>query len=234
MIKLFTDEEFDNAKTKQLLPLMCKSCKKTFFLTKHRIQDSILERCRTTGDYCCRRCFFDFTKPPLLLPCDNCGKIFRKKPKDMKKTKNNFCGHSCSATYQNTHKTTGTRCSKLEKWLSVKLVEKFPLIEFHFNRKDAIVSELDIYIPSLKLAFELNGLFHYEPIYGSDKLKSIQNNDNRKFQACLEKGIELCIIDVSKHTYFKESTCLPFLKIIEDIILLKLSRVGNNPIPETT
>ena len=79
----------------------------------------------------------------------------------------------------------------------------FPSLEFHFNRKDTINSELDIYIPSLKIAFELNGIFHYEPIYGPEKLGQINNNDERKMQACIEHGIELCLIDVSTLTYFK-------------------------------
>ena len=78
--------------------------------------------------------------------------------------------------------------------------------------------ELDIYIPSLKLAFELNGIYHYEPIHGSDKLNKIQNNDNRKFQACAEQGISLCIIDTSSQSYFKENTSEKFLKIIINII----------------
>jgi len=44
----------------------------------------------------------------------------------------------------------------------------YPDLVIHFNKKDAINSELDIYIPSLKLAFELNGIFHYEPIFGKE------------------------------------------------------------------
>ena len=90
--------------------------------------------------------------------------------------------------------------------------------KFHFNRKDAINSELDIYIPELKLAFELNGIFHYESIYGSEKLNQIQNNDNRKFQACLEQGIELCIIDTSwiKHNTLPKMTKV--LSIVEKVI----------------
>ena len=106
--------------------------------------------------------------------------------------------------------------------MAKRLPQLYPNLEFHFNRKDAIESELDIYVPSLKLAFELNGIFHYEPIYGEEKLASIKSNDDRKFQACLERGIELCIIDSSRLKYFKDKNVIPFLQIIQDIINRKL------------
>lgn len=109
----------------------------------------------------------------------------------------------------------------MEIWLEKNLTELYPQLEIHFNRKDAINSELDIYIPSLKLAFELNGVFHYEPIYGEEKLKQIQSNDNRKFQACLEKGIELCIIDTTPMKYFKEAKARKYLDIVVDILATK-------------
>ena len=92
------------------------------------------------------------------------------------------------------------------------------------DRKIIAPKELDVLIPSLNLAFELNGIFHYEPIYGSDKLSSIKNNDERKFQACLEKGIELVIIDTSSQVYFKEKTSQKYFDIIENIIDIKYGR----------
>ena len=38
---------------------------------------------------------------------------------------------------------------------------------------------------------------------GAKKLEQIINNDNRKIQACIEKGIECCIIDTSSSKNFK-------------------------------
>ena len=108
--------------------------------------------------------------------------------------------------------------AKLESFKKTAVEKGYKNIEIHFNRKDAINSELDIYIPSLKLAFELNGIFHYEPIYGKDKLDQIQNNDNRKFQACMEKEIELCIIDSSSFKHFKEEKAKKYLDIIVEIL----------------
>lgn len=170
--------------------------------------------------FCSRNCYYkNMTKKGTVsIKCSNCNKSIEKRLSQFKRGKNSFCSSSCSATYNNKHKIKGIRRSKLEKYLEVKLKEIYPDIDFHFNRSDAINSELDIYIPSLKLAFELNGIFHYEPIYGTEKLSQIKNNDNRKFQACLQQGIELCIIDTSQQKYFKESTSIKYLDIIKSII----------------
>jgi hypothetical protein len=160
------------------------------------------------------------------MSCAQCGLIICKKPKDVKKAKEDrlFCSKSCSTTYNNTHKQHGTRRSKLEDYIDNKLIDMFPDIPFVFNDKITINSELDIYIPSLKLAFELNGIFHYEPIFGNEKLSSIKNNDERKMQACIENGIELCIIDSSDLKYFKPAKADKYLNIITSIIRQKLSQ----------
>ena len=154
--------------------------------------------------------------------CENCGKEIIKKPHNIKKSKTGrfFCNSSCSATYNNTHKASGNRRSKMEEWIESELKKSYEF-EIIFNGKDAINSELDIYIPSLKLAFELNGIFHYEPIYGNDKLEKIKNNDDRKFQACIEKNIELCIIDASSSKKFKPERDIKYLQIIKNIIKIK-------------
>lgn len=227
MEPLFSDSEFAKAKSKEKLPLKCKGCDSTFYAAKHRIKESLLETRADTKDYCSNECHLKHNhprgKPPLAVYCHQCKKEFYKNPSQIKKTKHHFCSRSCAAKYNNTHKTKGTRISKLEVWLQEQLPILFPALEFHFNRKDAINSELDIYIPSLKLAFELNGIFHYEPIFGPEKLSSIQNNDERKMQACLERRIELCILDVSGMKYFKPAKAQKFLDIITNIIRAKIN-----------
>jgi hypothetical protein len=171
---------------------------------------------------------------PLI--CTQCSTIVSyEKAKDrirnrrFKEYNNIFCSKSCAAKYNNTHKKTGNRRSKLEIWLESKLIDLYPDLEIHFNRKDAINSELDIFFPTLKLAFELNGIYHYEPIHGIELLTRIKSNDNRKFQACIEQDIELCIIDASSLSYFKEQNAQPFLSIIQNIINQKTSSRGFEP-----
>ncbi len=223
MIKLYTDEEFINAKSTDRLSHKCCNCGKIFTKRKKDIKECLINRKKQSGKYCSAKCAStNKIVPKELVNCKNCDVSFEKHVHNIKRTVNHFCSSSCAAKYNNTHKTKGTRVSKLEKWLSEQLSILYPNIEILYNRKEAINSELDIYIPSLKLAFELNGIFHYEPIYGFNTLNKIKNNDNRKFQACLENNIELVIIDTSSQKYFKENTSLKYLEIITSIITLKI------------
>lgn len=219
MKPLYTKEQFKNSKSKDKLPCECYNCKNVFYTRKNLIKQNLDGNDKFNSNrFCSIKCSSEYRKTLQKLTCLNCNKEFEKILSQIKKSKNHFCSHSCSATYNNVHKTHGTRRSKLEKYLKEKLPNLYPNLHIDFNKKDAINSELDIYIPSLKLAFELNGIFHYEPIFGDEKLNQTQNNDQRKFQACAEQNISLCIIDVSKQKYFKESTSQEFLNIIIDII----------------
>lgn len=194
--------------------LTCPICKIQFEKELRQYNQSIK---RGHNCYCSINCRKKSKTNNSIYYCAQCNKeVIRKK--STARSKNIFCTQSCAASYNNSHKTHGNRISKLEKWLQIKLVELYPNLEFIFNGKEAINSELDIYIPSLKLAFELNGIFHYEPIYGEEKLQSIQNNDSRKFQACIERDISLCIIDTSTQKYVKQSTSQKFLDIIIKVI----------------
>lgn len=222
MNKLFTDEEY-NQKIIKLLPFKCVICGDIFYVKKAYYTYFLKNKSESTFEYCSIKCSGIGKNKRKTVKCKNCKKTFKKEIKEIKKTSNNFCSKSCAAKYNNTHKTKGNRRSKLEGYLEKELINHFKNLQIDFNKKNAINSELDIYIPSLKLAFELNGLFHYEPIFGTEKLSQIQNNDNRKFQACLEHGIELCIIDTSQQKYFKEQTSKKYLDVILKLINEKYS-----------
>jgi len=215
MKPLFTKEEFNSAKSNDYLQCECYVCKKSFGQLKKHIKSKY-----NKNKFCSKECYSTHRSYKLKVKCSNCENEFDKTPSEISKSKsgNHFCSKSCSTTYNNKNKTHGTRRSKLERWLEEELTAIYPKLEVHYNKKDAINSELDIYIPSLNLAVELNGIFHYEPIFGEDKLRQIQNNDQRKFQACLEEGIELAIVDASQLKYFKPKKAQKYLNIITDII----------------
>lgn len=221
MKPLYTDIELQSAKTWDKLPLQCYYCSNIFYLPKKRIKDCLNPKMNRQGKYCSPKCQSNSKIKYSFLNCLLCNKEFKKVQSEIKKSPKHFCSKSCSAIYNNTHKTYGIRRSKLEIYLEKELTNLYPNLEIHFNKKDAINSELDIYIPSIKLAFELNGIFHYEPIYGPEKLAQIQNNDKRKFQACIENNIELVLIDTSTFGYFKSERANKFLSIIIEIIKLK-------------
>ena len=204
MQPLYTEAEFQTAKSRQPLPLRCLHCNQTFYKDKNDILSTIAKVGNFKSLFCSTTCRQQHSITSIQIDCQQCSKPFKKQKRQIEKSKHNFCCQSCAATYGNAHKKHGTRCSKLEKWLQEQLLLLYPSIEFHFNQTDAINGELDIFIPSLKLAFELNGIFHYEPIYGPEKLSKTQTNDHRKMIACAEHGIELCVMDVYHFKYFKE------------------------------
>jgi hypothetical protein len=201
----------------KLVEFVCAGCGLTTAKKRENVNP------HAVNNFCTRSCQFKSQRTAKIVSCTQCGENIVKLPNQLKKRKNHFCTSSCAATYNNTHKTKGIRISKLENWLAAQLRLLYPTTEIHFNRKDTINSELDIYFPELQLAFELNGIFHYEPIYGTEKLSQIKNNDDRKFQACLERGIELCILDISSQKRFTPDSSQKFLDIITSVIGKKQS-----------
>lgn len=211
--KLFkcTQQEFDNLKTTEKVPLHCPVCNKDFSRTKKRLLEN--NKKGLVLKYCSNACqkFLKTQEVTKECSCLNCFKTIFKKGWELRKSKNTFCSKTCATTYNNKNKTHGTRRSKLEKYLEEQLTILYPNLEILYSNKTIINSELDIYIPSLKLAFEIQGIFHYEPIYGQEKLEQIQKNDKEKIKICKELNIKLIHIDTRTHNYITDKTCMKYL-----------------------
>jgi len=220
MKPLYSTEEFENSKSNDELPCECYNCGKTFYSSKKEIKRQI-NKGTNYVKYCSNECQIKNKMKGSYFECKVCfKKIYRKK---CEIGKNVFCGNSCSATYNNKHKKYGNKRSKLEIWIEAELSKKYPDLEIKYNDKNSIGSELDIFIPSIKVAFELNGIFHYEPIFGDKKLNQTKLNDKTKLESCHEKKIDLCIINTAEQKKFNQNKSKKYLDIIVDIIKSRLT-----------
>jgi hypothetical protein len=222
---LIPQETLIHYKSRDPIPLECEFCNRSFNISKNEV-------CRwlkgsRTINCCSLKCMglLNTKKKTIQCLCKQCNKNIIKYLKEYNTSKSKFlfCSKSCAAIYNSAHKTHGYQRSKLELWIESQLNILYPSIKILYNDRKTINAELDIYIPSLKLAFELNGIFHYEPIYGNNRLQQMKTNDHRKFQACTEHKIELCIIDTYNVKYLKKERDQKFLNIILDIINAKLN-----------
>lgn len=88
-----------------------------------------------------------------------------------------------------------------EEFLFRKLIENHYQKEFKKSYPEWLVSshtnhilELDMYNEELKLAFEYNGIQHYEPVYGQQRLDISKRNDEEKNKLCFENNVRLISI----------------------------------------
>lgn len=217
---------------KKTIECICENCQKTFSKELRRIKDQEKKGWRS-GRFCSGKCRDEHLSisraTSVSCLCQTCNQSFLRIPSQKSKSKSGyvFCSKSCAATYNNTHKTHGTRRSKLEAYLESQFRSEFPSLELICNSKEAIGSELDFYFPQLRLAIELNGIFHYEPIYGADKLERIQSNDQQKGIACNAAGIELCVIDASGFTHVTSTIKERYWIIVRNLVAPLVGRAGD-------
>ncbi len=170
------------------------------------------------NNYCSRRCVGAGKKVTRLqISCSQCSKPLETTERLFKKskTKRFFCNSSCAGTYHNTHKTKGIRRSKLEKFIEENLPTDFPSLTFKFNEIETVGMELDIFCTDLNLAIEVNGACHYKPIFGQEAFMKTTKADVKKKRLCEENGVNLFVLDASKHSYVNTKTCEKYYSIVK-------------------
>lgn len=178
--------------------------------------------------YCSKSCSSTARLTGLTINCTQCNQRFYRQKHEI--NSKNFCSSSCSMLWQNLNKSIGSNRSKLEVWLEEQLTKSYPNLEIKYNDRKEIGYELDIYVPSLKLAFELNGIFHYVPVFSETKLLKTKQRDELKYNLCHDKEIGLCIINTMEQKRFSPKTSEIYLSIIRTVINDKMGWPTNSDI----
>lgn len=117
--------------------------------------------------------------------------------------------------------------SRLEEWLEPRLISELPDLKIDFNKKDLIGSEADIAFPELKMIVELQGGFHYFPIFGPKVLEMTQKNDQLKREACARLDIKLLEINTSHIGYVTAKTGWKILREILKAVKDRKNELNN-------
>jgi very-short-patch-repair endonuclease len=89
--------------------------------------------------------------------------------------------------------------SKLEKFLFRKLLSDGYSVDFHKEQNLLNTKlQIDLFIPNMNVAIEVDGPSHFEPVWGNDALKRNKKYDNKKSGLILGKGLVLIRIKQSK------------------------------------
>lgn len=89
--------------------------------------------------------------------------------------------------------------SKLEKYIHGGLLKHGYVVEFH--KEQSILNtklQIDIFLPAIGLAIEIDGPSHFEPVWGDDALARNKKYDNKKSGLILGKGWKLIRIKQTK------------------------------------
>lgn len=270
MTPLYAPQQFESAKSRDLLPLKCECCGNTFHKPKHQIQGALkgkhawsfcsracrdkahslgsttlkcphcqqdfvranadIKRAKRRGSdriFCSQQCSLGFHNAPrkqeafqrkaqrkaemvkrradaqFSCLCSGCGKTITGPQSRFTGSKHSqfFCNKACRMSHYNRHvlRPIGSQKSRAEHMLKEMIGVEFPSVAIHDNVRDVLPSglEMDLYFPRLRLAIELNGPTHYQPIYGEEALQKTQRKDVLKQQEMRNLGIDLIVIDIS-------------------------------------
>ena len=174
---------------KKAIERECVVCKKTFEVIPVELD---------FHKYCsliCRN--IDSRKERCKFRCECCDKEITRSKSQVCRRKHIFCSNSCKGKWYAIN-TIQKRRSKAECILAGLIGDDYPNLALILNSRSILSCgyEIDIFIEEKNLAIEINGPCHYFCIYGTDKLKTIQQHDQIKYKEIYERRIQLLIIDI--------------------------------------
>lgn len=141
MIKVYTEEEYNLAKSQDKLPLKCEYCGQIFYRMKKEITHSIKtkRKCRFCSPECANNFHSNTQRKKHIVHCENCKKEIEVNNSTYEKsqTKHFFCCHSCSAQYNNKLRKPKTKeeKEKISNSLKKSYEQKQKLLHNNFERK---------------------------------------------------------------------------------------------------
>lgn len=116
---------------------------------------------------------------------------------------------------------SATSGSKTERYVSEALEsEGYGVIVHARNLIQSQTLEVDMFIPELKTAIEIDGPSHYEPVWGAEKLQKQQYADTVKQGLLLNNGY--CLIRIAQ---LDKSMSIKRMKDISDLIIEELRKI---------
>jgi very-short-patch-repair endonuclease len=115
--------------------------------------------------------------------------------------------------------------SNLEKFVCEALEEKGYKVLFH--KQGLIVNdnlELDLFVPSVKTAIEIDGPSHYEPIWGEEKFKKTMQADQDKNSLLLKAGYSIVRIKNTRKNNTQKFRRELMEKLVETLEKIKASQ----------
>ena len=115
--------------------------------------------------------------------------------------------------------------SKLEKYLYEELMKAGHQVEFHKERVLANQNlHLDLFLPKIGVAIEVDGLSHFEPIWGEETLEKNKQADHTKAGLLLNAGAILIRVQCIKKTISQKYQRDILANILETLEKLKIDR----------
>lgn len=122
-------------------------------------------------------------------------KTKEKRKKKSKELWNNLSDDQKQLMFDSAHRAirqSSKYGSKLEKFILTELLAIGYKVDFH---KEQILSntklQIDLFLPSLNTAIEIDGPSHYEAVWGDDALAKNKKYDSKKTSLILGKGMRL-------------------------------------------